>query len=133
VPGIVSLSSGIDFITETGMDKIKKKKEEHFSKITEGLQEVYDSLIIYGGCDITERIPLFCFNIRYMDPGDVGYILENSFHIIVRSGLHCAPLIHKALGSYPRGSVRVSPSYFTSDKDIEHFIDAVKQICRGSL
>ena len=64
-----------------------------------------------------------------MDPTDVGYILENSFHIILRSGLHCAPLIHKALGSFPKGSIRVSPSYFTTQKEIDVFIEAIQQTC----
>jgi selenocysteine lyase/cysteine desulfurase len=65
------------------------------------------------------------FNIQGLSPDDVGYILENSFGIIVRTGLHCAPLIHKALGSFPDGSIRVSPSCFTTDDEIDRFLEAV--------
>jgi cysteine desulfurase/selenocysteine lyase len=73
---------------------------------------------------------VFCFNIEGIDPADIGYILENNYGIIVRSGLHCAPLIHQDIGTFPSGSVRVSPSYFTTDEEAEAFNDALEQILR---
>jgi len=59
---------------------------------------------------------------------ETGKILEETFDVIIRTGLHCAPLIHKELGTFPAGTVRVSPSYFTTDKEIDKFIYAVKEI-----
>lgn len=128
LPGIASLNAGANFILETGMDNIKRKKQKLFVKMMTELKEIPE-IKIYGREDAAQRVPIFCFNINGFEPSDLGYILRNSFHIIVRSGLHCAPLIHKALGSYPNGSVRVSPSYFTTVDEIDQFIQAVKQIC----
>ena len=55
-------------------------------------------------------------------------MLDQSFDIAVRPGLHCAPYIHKALGTAPDGLVRVSPGPFTTTADIDQLIDALKQI-----
>jgi selenocysteine lyase/cysteine desulfurase len=66
-------------------------------------------------------------NVDGMDPADVGYVLEHGFGIVVRSGLHCAPLIHRHLGTHPRGSVRISPSHFTSEEDMEALSEALGQ------
>jgi len=71
--------------------------------------------------------PLVSFNIQGMSPADVGYILQNSYGITVRTGLHCSPLIHKHFGAL-RGSVRVSISDFTTDEEIESLLQAVAQI-----
>lgn len=130
MPGIISLKAGVEFILKTSMKKIQLKKEQHLKKILAELSEI-PQLVLYGRKDIHNRVPVFCFNVKGMLPEDVGYILEKSFNIVVRSGLHCAPLIHKALNSYPKGSIRVSPSYFTKAEEINHFIKAVKKICNA--
>jgi len=86
-------------------------------------------IILYPPPGNQETPVLFALNIKHITPADVGYILENSFGIIIRSGLHCAPLIHQALRSYPDGSIRVSPSYFTTDDEIATFLEAIDTIC----
>jgi selenocysteine lyase/cysteine desulfurase len=63
-------------------------------------------------------------------PEEVNYVLESSYDISVRSGLHCAPLLLEALGVHPWGTVRASPSYFTKDEEIEKFIEAIKDIVK---
>jgi selenocysteine lyase/cysteine desulfurase len=127
LPGIASLNAGVNFILETGINKITKKKRTLFEKMMTELKDI-PGIKIYGREDDAHRVPIFCFNVHGFEPSDLGYILRNSFDIIVRSGLHCAPLIHKALGTYPNGSVRVSPSYFTTFDEIDQFIQAIKQI-----
>ncbi len=57
-------------------------------------------------------------------------MLEQSFGIVTRPGLHCAPLIHEAIGSYPKGSVRMSTSWFTTAREIEAFTHAIGLICQ---
>jgi selenocysteine lyase/cysteine desulfurase len=66
-------------------------------------------------------------------PEEVGYILESSYDIIVRTGIHCAPLLLEPVGVHPWGTVRCSPSYFTTDEEIEKFIDSVKDITKVFL
>jgi selenocysteine lyase/cysteine desulfurase len=68
-----------------------------------------------------------------MNPADAGFILDEAFDIAVRTGLHCAPLAHKTLGTYPEGTVRISPGCFTSSEDIRQLIDALQIIIRQRL
>jgi len=127
LPGIVSLHAGVSFILETGLEQIRKRKEHCVQKMLEQLVKK-SGIIVYSSHESKAPPGLFSFNIKNMTPADVGYMLENSFAIIIRSGLHCAPLIHKALHSYPHGSVRVSPSYFTTDDEIAAFLGAIETI-----
>ncbi|MBN1593414.1 MAG: aminotransferase class V-fold PLP-dependent enzyme [Candidatus Coatesbacteria bacterium] len=127
LPGIVSLYEGVKFIRERNIDEIRKHKERLVSMMKGRLSKM-DKIVTFpnGSCDWPTTI--FCFNIKGMDPADVGYILENSFNIVIRSGLHCAPLIHARIGTFPDGSVRVSPSFSTTDDDAEALVEAVEKI-----
>ncbi|MCP4155857.1 MAG: aminotransferase class V-fold PLP-dependent enzyme [bacterium] len=129
--GLAALKAGLDFIESTGLQTIRQKKETLTATIFQQLEEV-PGLVFYGRGNPTQPAPLASFNIKGMPPADVAYILENSFDISVRSGLHCAPLIHKAVGSYPGGCVRVSPSYFSIQEEVDSFIAAVKQIASAN-
>lgn len=130
LPGIVSLYAGVSFIVETGLEQIRQRKAQCVQKMIEQLSNK-ETITLYASRDTNNPPGLFSFNIANMNPADVGYMLEHSFDIIIRSGLHCAPLIHQALGSYPSGSVRVSPSYFTTADEIALFVEAVEMICHA--
>jgi selenocysteine lyase/cysteine desulfurase len=64
-------------------------------------------------------------------PQDLGAILDTSFDIAVRPGLHCAPYIHRALGTFPDGTLRLSPGAFSTHEDIHIFINALSEITAG--
>jgi cysteine desulfurase family protein len=129
MPGVVSLSAGLDFIESTGIDKIRERKKDIILKLGRGLLENSDA-VLYPVFDKLSEASLFSFNIKGIMTDDLGYMLEKSFGLVLRSGLHCAPLIHKCINTEPHGSIRVSPSYFTSDDDIEQFISAIKNVSR---
>jgi selenocysteine lyase/cysteine desulfurase len=75
-----------------------------------------------------ERTPVISFTLPLWDTADVGSILEGSFGIICRSGLHCAPLIHEWLGALPGGTIRLSLSRFTVADDIAKTLDALRRL-----
>jgi len=127
IPGIVSLNAGVTFILETSLDVIFNKGYEMMKSLLEKCRKIRE-IIFYGDYNASSRCPIMSFNIKGIPPEDVGYILESSFKVVVRTGLHCAPLIHKALGSYPQGSVRVSLSYFTKEEEIDSFANSLEQI-----
>jgi cysteine desulfurase family protein len=124
---ITSLEAGIDFIARTGLEVILARKRRLMQTLLEGAESLSD-VTVYGLPDSTRG--LLALNVRNVSPDEAGYILENSFSIAVRSGLHCAPLIHAALGCHPHGCLRVSPSYFTTDDDVASFLDALRQLCQ---
>lgn len=126
LPGIVSLEAGSRFVLETGIDKIATHKANMVKYIIEELSN-YEEIKIYTAFE-NNSLSNFCFNIEGLVPEEVNYILESSYDIHVRSGLHCAPLLLDYLGVNPWGTVRASPSYFTQEWEIEKFIDAIKEI-----
>lgn len=127
IVGILSIYEGIKYIKEIGMDKIRKKKEQTVDQIVDFMSK-NNKISLYPSKSYHSKTTLFSFTIKGLDVEDIGYILENNFKIIVRTGLHCAPLIHEYIGTYPSGTVRVSPSYFTSENEIEKFEQAINSI-----
>ena len=70
--------------------------------------------------------------LQSLTASDAAYILESGYGITVRAGLHCSPLIHEAMGTQKNGTIRISISYFTKEKDIQEFLTAAEQIA-GSV
>ena len=70
-------------------------------------------------------------NIRGLAPSDVAYILQNVYDITVRTGLHCAPLIHKTMKTSNNGTVRISISHLTSYEEIRTFIYTISDLCES--
>lgn len=77
------------------------------------------------------RTPVLSFYIPQMHASDAADILQRKDGVILRSGLHCAPLVHRYIGSPPDGTLRVSLSRFTVDEELDKFISVVERICRG--
>ncbi len=128
VPGIVSLNAGIGFVLEKGVTHIREHKADMVRRIISELAE-FPEVKVYTN-NKNNSMANFCFNIGGMAPEEVGYFLDSSYDIIVRTGLHCAPLLLKPVGVYPWGTVRASPSYFTTDDEIDLFIVALKDAVR---
>lgn len=130
-PGIAGLSEGIKFIKKIGMDKIKKHEEALINYLCEELNKL-SYIKIYGGNDYKNRCAVLSFNIYGKDSSKVGYLL-NKKGIAVRTGYHCAPLIHGVIGTNNIGTVRVSPGYFNSFEDIKALIIAIKDIYKQNV
>lgn len=127
IAGIVGLGAGIDFITDTGCERIKEDELKLTERLLDGLKAL-DKIIIYGKLDIKRRAPVVGFNIQGMASAELAYILENRFNILVRAGLHCAPLLHRALGTDKQGMVRVSFSYFNTQEEVDFLLNSLEEI-----
>ena len=77
-------------------------------------------------------VPILSFNLEGMDSETAGQLLSRQ-GIAVRAGLHCSPAAHQAMGTLQSGAVRVSPSVFTQEQEIERFVAAVKKILRNRI
>ena len=65
--------------------------------------------------------------------GEAGELLDATYDILVRTGLHCAPLAHRTLGTYPDGTVRVSMGYFNTVQDVQRAAEAMRKIAEKAL
>ncbi len=125
-PGIAGWYEGIKFIKKESIDEIREHENKLVKYLVEELKKL-SYIKIYGGTDYKNRCAVVSFNLDNIDSSDVGNIL-NDKGIAVRTGFHCAPLIHKIIGTYYTGTVRVSPGYFNTFNDIDNIIVALKDI-----
>lgn len=128
--GITALHAGVEFILRTGQEKIAEKNQKIMSRLYKGLIKC-PGVIVYAARQ--PKGTVLSFNLKNLSPGDVGYILSGSYQIVVRTGLHCSPMIHQYLGSDKEGTVRVSISYLTTEAEIDYFLQAIRSIAVGSL
>jgi cysteine desulfurase/selenocysteine lyase len=126
-PGIAGLKAGVDFIISTGTEAIRNRESILVSMLCEGLQSI-EGVILHGPENPEHHCGPVSFNIKGLDPSEIGFILDREYDISVRVGLHCAPDAHKTIGTYPEGTVRVSPGFFNNENEIEIFLDAMRHI-----
>jgi cysteine desulfurase family protein len=126
-PAIAGLLGGLNFIDRKGLNEIMGKKRAAAERIVEGLRRI-GGITVYGDIDRGDHLlPIILINVDNTQPSDVGYAC-NRADISVRVGLHCAPLAHKAIGTFPGGGVRISPGYFTNDDEIDRLMEVMKSI-----
>ena len=128
--GIAGLLASTKFLLKKGLESINDKKTFLVQRLIDGLPSI-PNLVLYGSADATKRADAVSFNIRNRDCNWVSERLEQEFGIYGRSGLQCAPLAHKTIGSYSiGGTIRLSPSYFTEAEEIDKALNAVLKISR---
>jgi len=125
--GVAGLSAGIDYVIDRGLDAIRRHEQQMVQAIIDRFADD-DRVTVYGVADAGKRVGAISLNLEGYDAPDVGSILDDSFDIAVRPGLHCAPYIHRRLGTFPDGAVRISPGAFNTDADLEALFEAFDQI-----
>ena len=128
-PGIAGLCAGISFIKNKGIDNIRKHEQELTSCFLKGLENI-EGVKIYGTKDIKKQVAVVSINIGDIGSSEISYILDQTFDIATRSGLHCAPIAHKTLGTLDQGTVRFSFGYFNTKEQIESAVAAINQITK---
>ncbi len=125
VPGIAGLNAGINFVKNIGFENIYSYKKKLVNYFIENLKKI-SQINLYS--DTNNNSGIVSFNLKNIPPSEVARILDKDFNIAVRPGLHCAPLIHKCLETYPQGCVRFSFSHFNTIDEIDYCINALKKI-----
>jgi len=126
MPAFAGLAAALRWHERDG--KITRQKEQARTRqLREGLEEIRGVQVMDPGRH-EGRVPIVSFRLQGWPVGDCGYALMKSYSIICRTGLHCAPLIHAAIGSAPDGTVRFSPSGFTTEEEIGYTLGAVKAL-----
>ncbi len=125
-PGISGLYEGVKFIEKTGIKNIEKHEESLTEYLIKELKKL-SYVKMYGPDHHENRSAVVSITIENIDSSQVGYSL-NKKGIAVRTGFHCAPLIHGIIGTCKSGTVRISPGYFNTHGDIESIIKAIKEI-----
>jgi cysteine desulfurase family protein len=123
--GIAGLSRGIEFIAARGgVAAIHQREMALAERLWQGLREI-PSVTLYCAESLAQHMPVLSFNLAGFDPAQAGTRLDVDFSVACRTGLHCAPLVHEALGTSPGGAVRFSLGPFTSEADVRAGVAAV--------
>ena len=125
--GIAALAAGVRFLEERGVSSIHAW-ETHLTQRLIGGLEAIDGVHV---CKVPEGSPqaaVVSCRIDGWSPADVGSVLDQSFDIACRTGLHCAPDACRTIGAFPEGTIRFSPGYFTTEEEIDTAIGAVAEI-----
>jgi len=128
LPGIAGLNAALDWLRDTGMKKIFETENELGKYFLEKLKN-FDNVILTGKKEMKDRLSVFSFNVKNFDNGILADELSlKGFE--TRPGLHCAPIAHKTLRTFPQGALRVSPGFFNKKEEIDKFFEELALIIK---
>lgn len=127
--GIAGLGAAVDYLNETGIDVVREKEQRLMRKFYEGVKEIPD-VKVYGDFSTFDRCAIVALNIGDFDSSEVSDALLTEYSISTRSGGHCAPLMHEALGTVEQGAVRFSFSNYNTDEEVDAAIAAVRELAQ---
>ena len=127
--GIAGLGAGVGYIVENGIDKLREKELDMMWKFYNGVKDI-PGVKVYGDFQTKRRCPIVALNIGDYDSSEVSDELLMTYDISTRPGAHCAPLMHKALGTVEQGAVRFSFSHFNTDEEVEIAIKAIEELSK---
>lgn len=122
--GIAGLQAGIRWILDRGLEEIRSKEEEILDILYKGLTDVRN-VNLYGPLDPKKSVAVLSFTVTDKKVSEFGKMLDERFGILTRTGLQCAPMAHKTIGTFPEGTIRLSPGIFTKLSEVRATIKAV--------
>ena len=126
--GIAGLGAAAKFISETGVENIHARERSLMLRFYEGVKNI-EGVTVYG--DFTkDKTAIVAINIRDYESGEVSYELSQGYGIATRPGAHCAPRMHKALGTAEVGAVRFSFSFYNTEEEIDEAVRAVAELAK---
>jgi len=126
--GVAGLNAGVKWVLEQGINELHQREMALWGKLRAGLGQ-FDKVTMYCADGGADRNPVLSFNIEGFEAGDVGTILDVDHNIACRTGLQCAPLVHRHIGTEEmHGTVRLSIGPFTTEDHISTVIEAVGEI-----
>lgn len=127
VPGVSGLHAGVRFLQEAGLATVRAHETALTRTLIEGLAG-HEKIRIHGLADPVRQTAVVSVTMDERDPGDIARSLDRDFGIACRASLHCAPIAHRTLGTYPQGTVRLSMNYFNTQDDVREAVRALQVI-----
>lgn len=125
--GLAGLNVSLEFVLETGIDTIRRHETALARRFYEAVREI-PGVRVYGDFTKPQRAPVVALNIGDYESGEVADELAERFGIATRPGAHCAPRMHRALGTTEQGAVRFSWSWFNTAAETDAAAEAVRTL-----
>ena len=130
LPGIYGLAASMEFLTNQGLSKLFAHEMQLCRRFMEGLKDI-PGAVVCGPQGLENRVGVISLDFPGQDNAEVAYRLETEFGILTRCGLHCAPSAHKTLDTFPRGTVRFSLGFASTEADVDGALAAIRQVCEN--
>ena len=127
LPGIYGWEAALEWWESKGLQNLHSRDRALSVRFLNGLRDI-PGVRLAGPTDPDRRVSVFSLDFPGQDNAMVGDRLEQEFGILTRCGLHCAPHAHKVLGTFPRGTVRFSFGWSTTEDDVDAALDAIRRI-----
>ena len=125
--GIAGLHAAVEYLEKTGVDTIRAREQDLMWRFYEGVKEI-PGVKVYGDFSTKNRCAIVTLNIGDYDSSEVSDELLTEYGISTRSGGHCAPLMHEALGTVEQGAVRFSFSHYNTEEEVDTAIRAIREL-----
>ena len=130
LPGIYGLKAAVDFLLATGVEALQARETALTARFLTGLRSL-PGVRLAGPWEVRDRVGVISLDFLTVDNALAADRLEREYGVLTRCGLHCAPAAHRTLGTFPRGTVRFSPGWYTTEDDIDTALQAVAEIAGG--
>ena len=127
LPGIYGLKAALEYLEMTGPGKIRRKEEELLDAFLREMSEIPAARVV-GKAKPGDRIAVCSLDLAGFDNAEAAAVLEGEYGIMTRCGLHCAPLAHRAMGTFPEGTIRFSFGWFNTPEDVRDAAFALREI-----
>lgn len=125
--GIAGLGAAVSYLEEIGLDAVRQMELALMRRFYEGVSSI-PGVKVYGDFGTERRCPIVSLNIGDHDSSEVSDELNVSYGIVTRPGAHCAPLMHRALGTVEQGAVRFSFSHYNTEEEVDLAVKAIREL-----
>ena len=125
LPGIVGLHKALEYLENEGIGNLFQKKMKLMEYAMSEIKKI-DGVRIVGKQGLIDRVVVLSLDFEKIDNAEAAFLLEQEYGIMTRVGLHCAPMAHKSLGTFPHGTVRVAFSASNTLEEVDVLLKALK-------
>ena len=130
LPGIYGWEAALEYLEGITVEAVAAHDRALTARLLGGLREI-PGVVLVGADTTAGRVGVFSLDFPGKDNAELAARLEEEFGILTRCGLHCAPSAHRTLGTFPRGTVRLSLGWFNTEADIDRALRAIKAVSAG--
>lgn len=127
LPGIFGWEAALDYLQQVTVAAVQAHDRALSQRFLDGLRTI-SGVELVGPDTVEGRVGVFSLDFPGKDNAEVTAALEERFAILTRCGLHCAPSAHRTLGTFPRGTVRLSFSWFTTESEVDRALEAIAAV-----
>lgn len=127
VTGIAGLAAGVRFLQDVGVEAVQAHERTLVDRFVAAASDIA-GVTVYGPRRAEAQCGVVSFTVDGATPSEVGLLLDESFGIMARTGLHCAPAAHRTIGTFPAGTVRFGFGWFNTPSEVDAAVAALRQI-----